>query len=156
MAAGAMGARQGGILAASRRATWSGTPEVYFAKAIDNSRLVKVADKQRAREMRQFACALALLFLFVMLYAWQHFSALQYGYQIEQLTAKRDSVMETHRALRLEEASLRDPQRIDTLARDLGLQMPQAGQVLRMEPSDKDLGGPVMARAGDVAVISSP
>ena len=155
MAAGVMGARQG-ILASSRRATWSGTPEIYFEKPIDNSRLVKVADKRRAREMRQFACALALLFAFVMVYTWQHFSALEYGYRIEQLNAQRDALVETNRALRLEEASLRDPERIDALARNMGLQMPQAGQVLRLEPSEKDLGGPVMARAADVAVISTP
>ena len=38
-----------------------------------------------------------------------------------------------NRALRLEEASLRDPERIDTLARKLGLQSPQAGQVMHMD-----------------------
>jgi len=35
--------------------------------------------------------------------------------------------------LRLEEASLRDPERIDRMARELGLQSPQAGQVMRMD-----------------------
>ena len=34
-----------------------------------------------------------------------------------------------NRALRLEEASLRDPERIDVMARKLGLQSPQPGQV---------------------------
>ncbi len=28
--------------AAGRRPFWTGTPEIYFSKAIDNSRLVKV------------------------------------------------------------------------------------------------------------------
>jgi cell division protein FtsL len=139
---------------ASRRC-WSGTPEVYFTKAIDNSRLVRVADTKRSREMTQFACALALLFVLVMVYAWQHFSAIEYGYRIEAAKSQRDSMVETNRALRLEEASLRDPQRIDTLAREMGLQTPQAGQVVRIEPSAKDPGVPVMARA-DVAVISIP
>jgi cell division protein FtsL len=154
MAAGAISARQGQILASSRR--WSGTPEIYFAKPIDNSRLVKVADSGRARERRQFTVALAVLFLLVMGYGWQHLSAIEYGYRIEALNAQRNSLAETNRALRLEEASLRDPERIDTLARQMGLQTPVAGQVVRIEPSDKDLGGPVMARASDVAVISTP
>ena len=139
---------------ASRR-SWSGTPEVYFSKAIDNSRLVRVADTQRSREMKQFACALTLLFLLVMIYAWQHFSAIEYGYRIEAMKSQRDSLVETNRALRLEEASLKDPQRIDMLAREMGLQTPRAGQVVRIEPSAKDPGVPVMARA-DVAVISIP
>jgi cell division protein FtsL len=139
---------------ASRRG-WSGTPEVYFTKAIDNSRLVRVADTKRSREMTQFACALVVLFLFVMVYAWQHFSAIEYGYRIEAGKSQRETLVETNRALRLEEASLRDPERIDTLARGMGLEMPSAGQVVRIEPSAKDPGVPVMARA-DVAVISTP
>jgi len=32
---------QGAIPAAAPRSFWTGTPEIYFAKAIDNSRLVK-------------------------------------------------------------------------------------------------------------------
>ena len=139
----------------SSRRGWTGTPEVYFSKAIDNSRLVRVADTQRSREMRQFSCAMAVLFLLVMVYAWQHFSAVEYGYRIEALKVQRDSLVETNRALRLEEASLSDPERIDTLARQMGLETPHAGQVVRIEPSAKDPGVPVMARA-DVAVISTP
>ena len=155
MAAGAMvGGREPQILASSRRG-WSGTPEVYFAKAIDNSRLVRVADRERSREMRQFACALGVLFLLVMVYAWQHFSAIEYGYRIEAQKSQRDTLTETHRALRLEEASLRDPERIDMLARRMGLETPQAGQVVRMDADPKDPGAPVLARA-DVAVVSTP
>ena len=137
------------------RRSWSGTPEVYFPKAIDNSRLVKVADARRGREMAQFAGALVLLFALVMVYAWQHFSAIEYGYRIESTKSQRDSLSETNHALRLEEASLRDPERIDTIARQMGLVMPRAGQVIRLEPGAKDPGVPVMARA-DVAVISTP
>ncbi len=139
----------------SSRRGWAGTPEVYFAKAIDNSRLVKVADVKRSREMTHFACALAVLFLLVMVYAWQHFSAIEYGYRIEAMKSQRDTLAETNRALRLEEASLKDPERIDMLARQMGLETPAAGQVVRIESSAKDPGVPVMARA-DVAVISTP
>ena len=71
-----------------RRSLWTGTPEIYFSKAIDNSRLVKVEDPRRNREMKQFGTALACLFLLVFTYAWQHFKAIEYGYQIE--SAKRE------------------------------------------------------------------
>jgi hypothetical protein len=155
MAAGAVATRRGQFLAASRR-SWSGTPEVYFAKTIDNSRLVKVADVKRSREMAQFAGALAILFVMVMFYAWQHFSAIEYGYRIEALKSQRDTLAETSRELHLELASLKDPGRIDALARGIGLQTPQVGQVVRMDPSDQDQSGPVIARAADVAVVSTP
>ncbi len=132
---------------ASAPRCWAATPEIYFAKAIDNSRLVKVDDPARRREMRMFLVALSALFVLVTLYAWQHFSAIEYGYHIEQLTAQRDALIEANRALRLEEASLRSPERIDALARQMGLQAPQAGQLIRLEPSGQESGGPVMARS---------
>ena len=140
---------------AAGRRTWQGTPEVYFEKSIDNSRLVKVSDPRRVREMRMFSISLALLFVLVMMYAWQHFSAIEYGYRIEAMKSQRDQLVETSRALHLEQASLRDPERIDALARRLGLQTPQAGQVVRMNPDERDFGGPVMAQASSVFVVSA-
>ena len=84
-----------GVLQASRRQSfWIGTPEIYFAKNLDNSRLVKVEDPRRGREMRQFAIALSCLFLLVMTYAWQHFKAIEYGYKIESLKIERDGMAE--------------------------------------------------------------
>ena len=46
------------------------------------------------------------------------------------------SMTEMNRALRLEDASLRDPERIDLLARRMGLVPPAPGQVIRMEVSE--------------------
>ncbi len=123
-----------------------GVPEIYFTKTIDNSRLVKVADRDRNREMAMFFGALCLLFALTMVYAWQHFSAIEYGYRIEALRSTRDSLAETHRTLELEAASLRDPERIDTLARQMGLTSPQAGQVVPMDAPAADPAAPVMAR----------
>jgi cell division protein FtsL len=137
------------------RSCWSGTPEVYFTKAIDNSRLVKVEDPRRAREMRQFGVALVCFFLFVMAYAFQHFKAIEYGYKIESLKAQRESLVEMNRALRLEEASLRDPERIDRMARELGLQSPQAGQVMRMDTAMPEPSSSVMASLTPVSVVST-
>ena len=84
-----------------RKRTWNGTPEIYFAKPIDNSRLVKVENPQRSREMKQFGVALSCLFLLVMTFAWQHFKAIEYGYKIETLRVQRDGLAEMNRALRL-------------------------------------------------------
>ena len=137
-----------------RKSCWVGTPEIYFRKSIDNSRQVKVEDPRREREMKQFAFALCCLFLLVMGYALQHFRAIEYGYKIETLRVQRDGLTEMNRALRLEEASLRDPERIDVMARKLGLQSPQPGQVLRMD-SATDTAAPVMASATPVAVVSA-
>jgi cell division protein FtsL len=138
-----------------RRSFWMGTPEVYFSKVIDNSRLVKVEDPRRTREMRQFGVALGCLFVLVMAYAFQHFKAIEYGYKIETLKSQRDGLVEMNRALSLEQASLRNPERIDRMARELGLQSPQAGQVIRMDVAVPQASGSVVASLTPVSVISA-
>ena len=153
MAAAAVAAMRYAEPGAGRRPFWTGTPEIYFSKAIDNSRMVKMEDPRRNREMKQFGTALACLFLLVFTYAWQHFKAIEYGYQIE--SAKRDygALTDMNHALRLEDASLRDPERIDVLARRMGLVPPQPGQVMRMDAASADGQGPVMASNAPVAII---
>jgi len=138
---------------AVRRSVAGITPEFYFQKTIDNSRLVKVSDPQRRRELRMFSASVAALFLVMMFYAWQHFSSIEYGYRIEAQKAERERLVEVNRTLKLEAASLRDPGRIDALARQMGLESTQPGQVIRLNP--EDVGGPIMAQASPVAVIAA-
>lgn len=148
----AAAAVHGAVPSVRRKAFWAGTPEVYFAKQIDNSRLVKVEDPKRGREMKHFGIALCCLFLLVMTYALQHFKAIEYGYKIESLKSQRDGLLEENRSLRLEDAYLRDPARIDGLARQMGLQSPQAGQVIRMDSAAPDSSSPVMASMTPVVI----
>jgi hypothetical protein len=138
---------------AGRRSVAGITPEFYFQKTIDNSRLVKIVDPQRRREIRMFSTSVAALFLVMMFYAWQHFSSIEYGYKIEAQKTEHERLVEVNRTLRLEAASLRDPGRIDSLARQMGLESPQPGQVIRLNPDD--IGGPIMARATPVSVIAA-
>ena len=139
--------------AAVRRSVAGITPEFYFQKTIDNSRLVKVSDPQRRREIRIFSAAVAALFMVMMFYARQHFSSIEYGYRIEAQKAERERLVEVNRTLTLEAASLRDPGRIDALARKMGLESTQPGQVIRLNTDDA--GGPIMAQASPVAVIAA-
>jgi len=153
MAAAAATIRGAAPAVEQRRSLWTGTPEIYFAKAIDNSRLVKVEDPGRNREMKQFGTALACLFLLVFTYAWQHFKAIEYGYQIESAKRELTEKTEMNHDLRLEDASLRDPERIDVLARRMGLVPPQPGQVMRMDATPSESQGPVMASNAPVMVV---
>jgi cell division protein FtsL len=135
--------------------TFIGTPEIYFTKRIDNSRVMKMVDPRRRRELAWFAIMLGVLLLFAMIYVWQHFSAIEYGYKIEQLKSERDSIAESNRELNLEVSSLRDLSRIDTLARQMGMRPPTVGQVEVMESSGNDSGAPVMAQANGIMVVSA-
>lgn len=121
------------------------TPEFFFPKHFDNSRLVKEPDPVRARQMRIFLAAVTLLFSLIMIYGLQHFSAIEIGYKVEAEKQVRDKLREENRQLRLTEAQLSDPGRIDAMARQLGLAEPQPGQIVR--PSARpDSGTPALAQ----------
>src|SRR5258708_6712829 len=138
-----------GMITPVRRASAGITPEFYFQKAIDNSRLVRVADPRRRREIRVFSASVAALFVVMMFYALQHFRALEYGYQIEAQKIERERLIEANRALKLEEAGFWDPGRIAPIARQCGLGYPHPGQGMLLEPGETR--GPGVADALHVA-----
>jgi cell division protein FtsL len=80
-----------------------------------------------------------------MVYVWQHFSAIEMGYNIEAQKVQVEHLSEQNRQLRLSEAELTDPERIDRIAKQLGLDAPQPGQVVRQDGSDSM--APVLAQA---------
>ena len=138
---------------AQRKARRGPTPEVFFAKHLDNSRIVKADDPERRKEMRQFSLAMSMLFCLVMVYVWQHFSAIEVGYKVEAQKTRVEQMREENRQLRLAEAQLTDPQRIDVLAKQLGLNVPQPGQVVRPDGmGGSDPNAPVMAQAGPMVL----
>lgn len=122
------------------------TPEFQFPKHIDNSRLVKASDPVRAREMRFFSLAIAVLFSLVMVYGLQHFYAIESGYRVESEKQVLDRLREENRQLRLSEAQLSQPGRIDLMARQLGLAEPQPGQVVHPN-AHTDASAPSIAQA---------
>lgn len=142
----------GMITPVARRSVAGITPEFYFQKNIDNSRLVRVADPQRQREVRMFSAVVALFFLLAMIYTWQHFRSIEYGYQIEAQKTEHDRLLEMNRTLKLEQASLRDPGRIDVLARKMDLEPPRPGQVVRLD-SETSGSTPIVASISTVTVI---
>lgn len=148
--------RQGAAPAGARR-YMPGAPEIYFRKAIDNSRLVREVDPVVKREMRLFTATVVICFLMALVYLGQHCNSIEYGYKIEDLRARCDQMAEVNRTLQLEEATLKDPERINALASNMGLALPAVGQVQRMDDADgRDNGAPVMARADSISVISVP
>ncbi len=126
----------------------AGVPDICFLKRIDNSRLRREVDSEKRRECYSLLGSGILVFLFVLLFAWTHFQGVRYGYQIEDLKGQRAGLEEWNRQLHLEEASLADPQRIDTLARQkLGLVPPSPQQVIRVGPAlTSPAGDPQFAR----------
>ena len=121
------------------------TPEFYFPKHFDNSRLVKAPDPVRVREMRLFSAAITVLFSLVMIYGLQHFYAIESGYRVESEKQAVEQLREANRQLRLAEAQLTQPVRIDLMARQLGLADPEPGQVIHLN-AYPDATAPVLAQ----------
>jgi cell division protein FtsL len=121
------------------------TPEFHFVKHFDNSRLVKAADPVRVREMRVFAAAVAVLFSLIMVYGLQHFYAIESSYRVESEKQTLEQLREQNRQLRLSQAELDEPGRIDGLAHQLGLAAPEPGQVVHPD-AHIDSGAPVLAQ----------
>ncbi|MGA2832057.1 MAG: cell division protein FtsL [Terracidiphilus sp.] len=122
------------------------TPEFPFSKHFDNSRLIKAPDPVRAHQIRRFSQAVALLFVLTMVYGLQHFSAIEGGYRIESEKQTREQLREENRQLRLSEAQLTQPGRIDRMAREMGLAEPQPGQMVQPNAAP-DASTPVLAQA---------
>lgn len=122
--------------------------EIYYVKPVDNSRLVPVVDPRAPRQY------LAILFIALMIFgvamssAWQRFNSVQDGYRLEALQNQKQQVQEANRKLRLEEASLVDPVRLDTIARnELGMTSLSPSQIIVGEPASPAQDSSVLADA---------
>lgn len=103
----------------------------FFAKSIDNSRLVRVVDPRSPRECLGLVACLSAVFLLAVLYIVPSLLLLRAGYRVETLKKENDALVESNRQLQVKEAELRDPQRIYSIARGkLGLSEPAPEQVV--------------------------
>jgi cell division protein FtsL len=89
---------------------------------------------------------MSVLFVLVMVYVWQHFRSIEVGYHVEVQKQQVLQLAEENRQLRLSEAQLSQPDRIDKIAKQLGLDAPQPGQVIRPDGAS-DPNAPVLAQA---------
>ncbi len=72
----------------------------------------------------------AVIAVFLMFYVYQHFRCIDLSFQLEDLKARETKMSALNSELRLEIEGLRDPRRIDVIARrQLGLTEPLPTQV---------------------------
>ncbi len=104
--------------------------EFYTLKKIDNSRLVRRVEPVKMRNLYKTVALGSIIAAFCMLYVYQHFRCIDLGFQLEDLKSKTQQAQKLNGKLKLEIAYLRDPHRIDVIARrELGLTQPTASQV---------------------------
>jgi len=104
--------------------------QFHTVKRIDNSRLVRNVEPVRLRSYYRTAGLGSIIAAFLMMYIYQHFRCIDLSFQLEDLKAKQTQSMALNSELRLEIEGLRDPRRIDVIARrQLGLTQPMPTQV---------------------------
>jgi hypothetical protein len=104
--------------------------EFQTVKRIDNSRLVRHVEPVRLRNYYKTVALGGLMAMFFMVYIYQHFRCIDLSFQLEDLRTKQSEATSLNSGLRLEIEGLRDPKRIDTIARrQLGLTEPLPTQV---------------------------
>ena len=113
------------------------TVEFYTVKHIDNSRLVRRVEPVKMRNLYKMVALGGIIATFCMLYIYQHFRCIDQSFQLEDLKAKTVQAQNLNSKLKLEIAYLRDPHRIDVIARrELGLTQPTANQMREYSGTD--------------------
>jgi len=78
-----------------------------------------------------FILSLLVLVAVTLVYVWSHLHNTQLTYRIAEEMTVRENLMEENRRLKVEIATLKSPQRIESFARDkLKLQYPEREQVV--------------------------
>jgi hypothetical protein len=104
--------------------------EFQTVKRIDNSRLVRHVEPVRLRNYYKTVALGCIMAMFFMVYIYQHFRCIDLSFQLEDLKTRQTDASSLNSGLRLEIEGLRDPKRIDYIARrQLGLSEPLPTQV---------------------------
>ncbi|HYL85960.1 MAG TPA: hypothetical protein VE263_17160 [Candidatus Angelobacter sp.] len=104
--------------------------EFQTVKRIDNSRLVRHVAPVRLRNYYRAVALGSIMAVFFVLYIYQHFRCIDLSFQLEQWKVQQVEAATLNSSLKLEIASLRNPMRIDVIARrQLGLSEPLPTQV---------------------------
>jgi len=124
--------------------------EFRTVKRIDNSRLMRHVEPARQKNLFKTAGLGGVVALFFLFYIFQHFKCIDLSFQLEDLKAKQAQATQLNSELRLEIANLRDPMRIDVIARkQLGLTEPLPTQMREYEaPSGMQVAAARFVRRG--------
>ena len=104
--------------------------EFQTVKRIDNTRLVRRVEPVKLRNYYRTVALGGIVAAFFMLYIYQHFRCIDLSFQLEEVKVEQVKAQTLNSSLKLEIATLRNPMRIDVIARrQLGLTEPLPTQV---------------------------
>jgi len=111
--------------------------EFHTVKRIDNSRIVRHVEPMKMRRLYRTVALGGVIAAFFMMYIYQHFRCIDLSFQLEDVKVRQADAASLNSSLKLEIAGLRNPMRIDVIARrQLGLTEPLPTQVEEYEAPD--------------------
>ena len=124
--------------------------EFRTVKRIDNSRLVRHVEPGKQKNLLKTAGLGGVVALFFLFYIFQHFKCIDLSFALEDLKSQQAKAAQLNSELKLEIANLRDPMRIDVIARrQLGLTEPLPTQMREYEaPSGMQVAAARFVRRG--------
>lgn len=84
---------------------------------------------QKRNFFKNAAVYLVVFFAFALGYVWTRVQVIETGYQLRQLEIAQETLKGENRALLVEAATLRSPQRLEKIAQKIDLKRPTEGQV---------------------------
>jgi hypothetical protein len=113
--------------------------DIYFyAKKIDNSRVVRQADPGARGECWSAVGAAGVLLMLGASIIAPHAGAVLEGYKLEALKQERQTLVNERRDLEVHEAELLSPERLNALARKHSLTSPVGDQVIHLDVPNSD------------------
>jgi cell division protein FtsL len=102
-----------------------------IARPPRNRYLVRERDRRRLRELVRLGVAIVVVGSALIGYTWLHMELLASGYRIEGLEQRLHELRRRERHLRLEEAHLASPERVERWAtEELGMRPPELPQLV--------------------------
>jgi cell division protein FtsL len=118
----------------ARRKKSTAMTEFHTVKRIDNSRIVRHVEPVKMRRLYRMVALGGMIAAFFMMYIYQHFRCIDLSFQLEDVKGRQAEATALNSSLKLEIAGLRNPMRIDVIARrQLGLTEPLPTQVQEYE-----------------------
>lgn len=105
----------------------------FFAKRIDNSKVIRQADPTARGEMASAMVAAALLMVLAVSIIMPKAAWMLEGYKLEALKQEHQTLLDQKRDLEVREARLLSPERLAGLAKENNLTSPGADQIVHLE-----------------------
>ena len=83
--------------------------------------------------MKRPVFGLVLVVAAVLVVVWASVSVMHVGYRISQLQTRRQTLLQTNKNLEIEVSRLSALDRIERMARELGLMVPRENQIIRVQ-----------------------